>query len=91
MPKEFEFNECSSIQVSRPDFILCVFSFFCESFGGCKTPNFLFIFIDDQVIERGVGPDQLTKRCADEAIAWIEKVSNEGKPFFLYLPHTDLR
>ncbi|VGO19559.1 sulfatase-like hydrolase/transferase [Pontiella sulfatireligans] len=45
---------------------------------------------DGEVIERGVGADQLTKRYTDEAIAWMEKVSNEGKPFFLYLPHTML-
>ena len=47
-------------------------------------------FYDGEVIERGVGPDQLAKKYTDEAIRWIEKTSKTDQPFFLYLPHTML-
>ena len=41
-----------------------------------------------QVVKRPADPAELTRLYTDEAITFIEE--SEGKPFFLYLPHTML-
>ena len=45
---------------------------------------------NNEILERGVGPDQLTSKYTDEAIRWMEEKAKGNKPFFLYLPHTML-
>lgn len=42
------------------------------------------------VVTRPPDPAELTRLYTDEAIAFIEKHRDPGRPFFLYLPHTML-
>lgn len=45
---------------------------------------------NDTVVKRPADPAELTRLYTDEAIAFIEKHHDPGRPFFLYLPHTML-
>ena len=44
------------------------------------------LYRNQQVIERPADQTTLTRRYAEESVAFIR--ANQGKPFFLYLPHT---
>lgn len=44
----------------------------------------------DTVVKRPADPAELTRLYTDEAIAFLEQQPRDGRPFFLYLPHTML-
>ncbi|MEO0476316.1 MAG: sulfatase [Planctomycetota bacterium] len=51
-----------------------------------KKKNWVPLMRDEEVIEYPVDQRTITKRCTQEAIAFIKQ--NKGKPFFVYVPHT---
>lgn len=51
-----------------------------------KKKNLVPLLRDEQVIEYPVDQRTITKRCTEEAIAFMAQ--NKDKPFFVYLPHT---
>ena len=44
----------------------------------------------DTVVKRPADPAELTRLYTDEAIAFLKQQKRDGRPFFLYLPHTML-